>query len=277
MISDSLNPAHRVAFQATIAEILSLEVNEVGWNDHDVVVIAERVFTHIPRIQSLRPSLLQFGEEYHLEWVDALERYANAALYTFHNYRDNPEPPGSLPELVRRAAHLRNILVTDCSSFLARKMLDYKRFQDFDGGTKSHSVACDLLILRSLLDELYPKIKGECPFSPSDMREAEAFAEAILTRLMDPNERGPLVWEPADMHFRAFTLLDRAYHEARRGVQYIRWDEEDAHTFAPPLYFYNRLFERWRSAHRPDEGTDRRARFTAAAMTAVARRKPFEN
>lgn len=187
---------------------------------------------------------------------------------------------GSLPELVRRAAHLRNILVTDCSSFLARNMLTYQAFQDFDGGPSSQSIACDLLVLRTILDELFPRVKGKCPFTPSEIREAEAFAEAILTRLTDPSEPAPLVWEPADMYFRAFTLLDRAYHEARRGVQYVRWDQEDAHAYAPPLYSYNRLFERWRAQGKhfeTNESAARHARFVAAALTAASRKKPRDN
>lgn len=275
-----LDPKLRAAFDATLAEMCALQVNEVGWNDQDAVLITETVFKHIPKIQTLRPRLAQFGDDYQLCWVDDLERYANATLYAFHAYRKQPEPAGSLPELVRRAARLRNILVTDCSSFLARNMLDYKAFLEFDGGPSSQTIACDLLVLRTILDDLFPRVKGKCPFSPSDIREAEAFAESILLRLMDPREPAPLVWEPADVYFRAFTLLDRAYHEARRGVLYLRWDQEDDHAYAPPLYFYNRLFERWRAIGKHPEAEDgvaRRARFMTAALTAVSRKKPLEN
>lgn len=274
-----VDPVLKAAFDATLAEMRALDASETGWNDLDVPLIAERVFTHLPKIQSLRSNLARFGPEYQLQWVDDLERYTNAALYAFHNYRKHPEPAGTLPELARRAARLRNVLVTDCTPYFARNLLDYGKFKQFDGGPSAQSIACDLLVLRTVMDELYPRVKGKCPFSPSDLREAEAFAEAILSRLMDPHEPPPQVWEPADLHFRAFTLLDRAYQEARRGVQYVRWDHEDEHSFTPPLYFYNRLFERWRVWGLPvdRENAERRARFTTAALTAVARKKPMRN
>lgn len=49
-----LDPKLRTAYAATVAEMRALHVHEIGWNDHDLVLLTERLFKHIPKIQSLR-------------------------------------------------------------------------------------------------------------------------------------------------------------------------------------------------------------------------------
>jgi hypothetical protein len=281
LLSESMAPALLAAYQATLAEMQSLRQREIGWVDQDVFEAVKKVVTHIPKIHSLRPQFNVFGPGFRAHWVDDLERYAHAALHAFIAYRDHPEPEGSLAELVKRAGELRSILATDSAALIAHKLLDERWLPDFDGGVGAQAIACDLLVLRGVLERAHPRVKGKSAFTLDELVRAESFARAILQRLSDPSEPEPLIWEAADLHQRSFTLLDRAYHEARRAVVFLRWGKEDDHEYAPVLHQYNRMLERWRvagkEAGQPSEDARRRAGFAAAAFTWSTQRRPIQN
>lgn len=280
LTNEAMKPVLLAAYEATLAEMRELPESSIGWLEHDVVAIASTALAHLPKIMSLRPKFDEFGAEFHANWVDALERYAHAALHAYSVYRDNPEPAGSLPELVKRAGRLRTILARDCLALVEEELLNQQWFRDFDGGVGAQSIACDLLVLRGVLRGLPAKVKGKTVSTPKALEDAENMAETLLRRFSDPLESEAFVWEPADLYLRAFTLLDRAYQEARRAVVYLRWGKDDDHEYTPELYQRNRVLERWRVADRkvePDENDRRRARFLAAALTSLSHRKPTAN
>lgn len=281
LTSEDMKPVLLAAYEATLPEMRALREESIGWIEHDVTRIASLAITYFPKIESLFPEFYQFGPAFHDDWVRDLVRYAHAALHAYSVYRDNPEPDGSLPHLVKRAGALRTLLVMDCLDLVERELLSDRWYKDFSGGVGAQSIACDLLVLRSLLREARAKRQLQLASTLHDLDEAEILAETILRRWADPRNSEPLIWEPADLHLRAFTLLDRAYQEARRAVVFLRWGKEDDHEYAPEPYERIRVLERWRVAYRridqPDENDRRRAHLLAATLTSLTHRKPIES
>ena len=66
--------------------------------------------------------------------------------------------------------------------------------------------------------------------------EAQKISQQIIWEAPKRGSDPSPVGAANDERQRAFTLLARAYDEARRAVSFIRWHEEDADTFLPSLY-----------------------------------------
>ena len=49
-------------------------------------------------------------------------------------------------------------------------------------------------------------------------------------------EQTPTQIDAADRRQRAFSLFVKAYDQARRAIQYVRWEQGDADSIAPSLY-----------------------------------------
>jgi hypothetical protein len=77
-----------------------------------------------------------------------------------------------------------------------------------------------------------------------------------MTRLIGVRERAPgRITEAADLRNRAFTLFLRTYNQARRAVQYLRFDVEDADDITPVLYPGKRRRKRRRAAEAAAQAT----------------------
>jgi len=269
-IDDDTRAELQSAYEAVLPELREIPVQDVAWVDQNVVEVASVALAAIPKIQSLRAELGGFGDLYRIDRVDNIERYAKAALYADRAYRENPEPEGSLPALVEQAAVLRVRLATDCDTLIEDKLLDKQRFNDLDGGIRYEFVACDLLLIRAALTAIYPKVKDRVSVTLDDLLRAEELANAIFSRLSDPHATGPLAWEPAEMRCRAYTGLTRAYGEACRGVNYVRWHHEDAEEFTPDLMSRSlALLERRRFARQEPSVSVRDAACAPLAMVAL--------
>src|SRR5262249_25645678 len=84
-------------------------------------------------------------------------------------------------------------------------------------------------VLRDHADEVSPKLM-------SRVGQADDAAESINAAIIDRGEQTSSVSVASDERQRAFTLLLRAYDNARRAVSFLRWHEGDADTLVPSLY-----------------------------------------
>jgi hypothetical protein len=74
------------------------------------------------------------------------------------------------------------------------------------------------------------------PIKREDLQRAEAIAVAIL-RTVGLQEQGPTaIAATTDARLRAFTLFVRTYDHVRRGISYLRWEQDDVEAIAPSLY-----------------------------------------
>jgi hypothetical protein len=93
-----------------------------------------------------------------------------------------------------------------------------------------------VLGLVALMRERWNSIQGKTAVQPPDLEAAERLADRLITAV-GVREQGPVTLAAAvAARLRAFTLFMRAYDEARRAVNYLRWREKDADTIAPSLY-----------------------------------------
>ena len=72
--------------------------------------------------------------------------------------------------------------------------------------------------------------------SPADLDEAERLSDQIIGAYALRNHRSAGLATSLDDRHRAYTVLVRAYDQARRAVTYLRWDQGDAELFAPSLW-----------------------------------------
>jgi hypothetical protein len=61
------------------------------------------------------------------------------------------------------------------------------------------------------------------------------FADRLISAVGD-RAQTPTQIDAADRRQRAFSLFVKAYDQARRAIQYVRWQQGDADSIAPSLY-----------------------------------------
>lgn len=117
-----------------------------------------------------------------------------------------------------------------------RGIVDGERLKQLKGAVGFRNLATDLVSLGALVRENWTAIGGKTALSLADLDKAEVLGDRILTAV-GLREQGPaVVAEAADIRQRAFSLFASAYDEARRAVNFLRWNEDDADTIAPSLY-----------------------------------------
>lgn len=90
----------------------------------------------------------------------------------------------------------------------------------------------DLLQLVAALRQSWERIEGRTCVERSELDEAEADANELMTRAGILARQGASA-EAADLRARAFSLMASTYDEVRRLVAYLRWHEGDAERIAP--------------------------------------------
>ena len=78
-------------------------------------------------------------------------------------------------------------------------------------------------------------LDGKTLLQASELKHAQLLADRLISAVGD-REQTPTQIDAADRRHRAFSLFVKAYDQARRAIQYVRWEQGDADSIAPSLY-----------------------------------------
>ena len=131
---------------------------------------------------------------------------------------------------------LRNQLLSDAAALVKRGLLDGSRLRQIKGGTGYLNTAMDLGVLAHVLGEAWSAIASKSAVQASELDEAERLYQQLMNAYALRNQRSSSVAAATDDRQRAYTLLVRAYDQARRAMTYLRWAENDADTLVPSLW-----------------------------------------
>jgi hypothetical protein len=141
-----------------------------------------------------------------------------------------------LGDVVGEANNVRETLLADANALASHGLIDSAQFSQLKGANGYKNVAQDLQILSKVMQENWQAIQRKCATTADDLQTAYLLS-ARLMRIVGLREQGPaLLAAASDQRLRAFTVLLRAYDEARRAVSYLRAREGDADSIAPALH-----------------------------------------
>jgi len=189
-------------------------------------------------ITSFRPHVVAVLPEMDIRSIDDLGTLAYAALYAHISHTITTTDASSrLGALMEEAAPLRKTLATDAAAAAARKLLDPEALENVPTGTGRLDTARAILALGVVFRGAWPQVKGRTGVTEAELDRAAQLGVAILTALGgedNPSSSDALM--PVDeLRLRSYSLLFLAYDACRRALTYLRWDEDDAGDFAPPL------------------------------------------
>src|SRR5690606_37562462 len=131
----SIQPAQQAAYEATLAEMMALRVDELIWPSSDPLWPLRCAMDFGAQLESRRDYIKErFDGRLPLECIYSINRYALATLHAFKMWRANPEPDGSFAKVVRDAAHLRYVLGSEAAAFALRGLLGPDELRPYDGG-----------------------------------------------------------------------------------------------------------------------------------------------
>lgn len=223
------------AFERLKDEILAVPEDDVLTINVDMPLAVSIVLGAWSQLVELRPRIEKLAE-FDLPQFDKIEAYAYATAQTHGDYVLATTPTESLPQLYDQGVILRELMVSNAMNLAKHGLLDGEHLKALKGPVGYRNLAVDLTALASFLRQSWTKIAGKTPLTPTDL-ETAAILGARLLKGVGVKERAPItVAETALTRQRAFTLLARAYDQARRAVRYLRWNEDDADQIAPSLY-----------------------------------------
>jgi len=202
----------------------------------DVQLVVNTVLTAAPGLRSLRDDIAAYLKDFDVEQFDSIRTYAEALAFAHTAYLAASAPPDTLPQLAARAMELRDQLLADSTALARRNLVDGKRLQELKGGNGYLNVGSDLGVLVSMLRDRWSDVKGKSAIQQAEVDEAERLFERVTNAYAERAQLSSGAQAAADERARAYTLLVKAYDQARRAASYLRWTQNDADKIVPSLY-----------------------------------------
>jgi hypothetical protein len=224
------------AFAEVEAEIQAVPTEQLVHITVDVRLVAVNTVARLPLIKTLSAQLTEHLPQFDVGSIDRVGTYALAAAHAYIRHQMSVASPAEIAKLAARATERRALLLADVNALVAHGVIDGAPLAELSGTVGYRNVAYDLLILRNMLADAWPKIEDGTLISAADLEEDAATASRLL---MAAGAKSVLPVEPSEtarIRDQAFALFVRKYDEVRRAVSFVRWGQGDADEYAPSLY-----------------------------------------
>jgi hypothetical protein len=251
------------AFMRVQTEIRAIKAAELLAINLDIPHAARSGMVAAERIAPLLPVMAELPE-FDVRLVERLSLYAMALLHTHEQANEAGVVVPPLVALLEEATPLRERMLVSAELLVLFGLVQAARVAAIRSGLGHADTAEDLLALGRLFDELWASVHDKVPIT-REMIDRAIILSAELQRALGVRQAEPdPLTEPTDRRFvraQAFTLFARAYKEAQRGVDFLRWYEDDAHRIVPSLYP--------RRSRKSGAGTDAAEDLTATPIVPV--------
>jgi hypothetical protein len=215
-------------------ELVTVDASQFAPMNTDVVVAASTVLGHIQRILEHRDAIVDL-KGFEARNVDNLSDYAKATWIT---YVGNQPASSSKEEanVAAEVARLRAKFLVWATAHGADGVFDSAAIAKIRDGSGYRDAAGDLVALVLLFREHEEEVKDKTGITAEDLaRGAQLGAAAFAMLSRRENPLAPAQADDALRARRAWTLLDRAYGQVRRALDYLRYEQGDADLIAPNL------------------------------------------
>jgi hypothetical protein len=192
----------------------------------------------LPKMRALREVMIAELVNPPLEALDNLEDYALAAAHAHACLLLQDDGETQVRALLAEASPLRESLLLSAELLAHRGLLDGRMVAAIRRGTGRLDTAQDLSALTKLFLDAWPAIGSKTPFTRAEVEHAGKLGDQLLGALGRQQQRTDGSDEPGELEeqlAKAFELFRRAYEACRHAVVYVRRNEGDADSIAPPL------------------------------------------
>jgi hypothetical protein len=189
-----------------------------------------------PAIQRLRPQMLEELPKLNIKLVDTIEEYALALAYAHSLHLGATATPEDLDAMIAEASVLRANLLADARTLANRSHIDRNKLARFKNAPGHSNMATEVMGLAAILLEAWPTISNKTGTTREELERSNYLGTRILRAVSIRDRDDAPVPEETLRRQQAFTLLVKAYAQARRAVVYLRDEQGDADDLVPSLY-----------------------------------------
>jgi hypothetical protein len=223
------------AFEALLPEISAVPEGELTPITTDVVASITTVLGALPRIRALRGDIDKMWRQFDFAEFDKLEQYAHALHQANARWRAAANAPKvDVAPLAADLADVRDRLFAGANLLVDFKVIDGKGLEGIKQTAGYRALSSDVSTLVQVLSANWATIANKLPVTLADLNRYAEQALAFLTSVGLREQAQTKVTEAALQRQQAYTLLERAYGNARRAVLYLR--PKDGEEIAPSLY-----------------------------------------
>lgn len=223
-----------VAYNRVKAEIDALSLDELAPPNVDIVGatsialgVAERIVSHRDRLAKL--------PEFEVRYVDNLVDYAKATWYAHITNLPTAEPTDAA-DLIAEVTELRSKLLMWAVPLVGAGKFEEAAIAKIREGSGYKDTSSDVVALVNLYRSKWDEVKNICGVTEQDLARGAEIGPAVFTLISRREYKLAASASGGSLRVRrAWTLLDRAYNQCRRGLRFIRFDEDDTDLLAPSL------------------------------------------
>jgi hypothetical protein len=223
------------AFSKVRPRFMAVPQEQILAINTDVFTAVSTVRASVPRIVTLRPQLEKLID-FDIVNVDDLDLYALAALRANYLFLSASTPPERFQDLVVEGTELHTTLVSDFTAAVNRGYISRDKLDLLQGSVGHRNVASDLIMISTVMTANWDKIAGRSGVTMEELVHAQELGVQLNIDLGQRVQAPVAVAAVSLERQQAFTLFVRAYDQVRRGISYLRWDEDDVDTIAPSIY-----------------------------------------
>jgi hypothetical protein len=200
----------------------------------DIVHAASITIGVAPRVMSHRDEIAELPR-FDVSHVDNLVEYAKATWFAYITNAPPPAAPG-LKALVNEATALRRRLLLWAEPLVEAGHFQQVAIDKVKEGQGYRDTAADISALAELYLSHWHVVENKCDLKSDDLSHARHVGQALF-EVISRREFQAARWsaEGSARVRRAWTVLDRAYRQCRRAIEYLRFDEGDADKIIPSL------------------------------------------
>lgn len=223
------------AYEAVLDELEAVAEASLVSVNLSVATVVSRVLGALPHLAGFRGEFERLPD-FDLARFDRLELYAGALSYAHTRYQIATKPPDGLRALHEDARALRALLFRDVQLGIARGWIPESSIRHLRGYDGYQNTAHDLELLCGALEARWPEIEGKCGTSAEELEYASKLGFHLLRVYGLREQKDDYRAEVRAQRARAFTLLARAYSDARAALLYLLKDQTEVDRIAPSLY-----------------------------------------
>jgi hypothetical protein len=173
--------------------------------------------------------------EFEIRQIDSLVDYAKAAWYLYVTNLPVPEPADAA-NLIEEVAKLRAKLLMWAAPLVFAGKFEESAIARIKEGSGNKDAPSDLVALVGLYRSRWEEVKSMCGVTEEDLTRGAQIGPAVFALISRREAKAVTSTPEGSLRVRrAWTLLDRAYNQCRRALQFLRAEEGDADLIAPSL------------------------------------------
>lgn len=223
------------AYDNTAAERAAIGADELLPLNLDVDTVVTTVLATSGKLTTIHGSIVEIVPGDIVAKFARLLEYGQALAKAQALFNTAMKPAPELPAFHDRAAKIRLLLASDAAVLTQRGLVAQSIIDGLKGAVGYVNTASDLQTLITLYQTSWSKISEMTAIKTADLQEAEQAYTALMSAIVARGQAGSLE-SATDQRLRAYTLVLRAYDEARRVVSFVRWHEADLEDFVPSLW-----------------------------------------